>query len=337
MSLLRTLSRLCVYRSGQPVHLAFKTHADLQAKLSKFQLRSLPVICCSTLAPSNDISVQYKHGRPILELPLPSRQEKCLFFLRPVLWTVSDFIHEIQKEDPGVSTASVLTKDGVNVSSSTPMEALLNKDFQLCLNNITYNILAAPAESTTPDEHVKGVVDVKNMVHMLHTALHLPEHHLRNEKLLLHKLDILKHELMPLEQMKLQLDMRAERNSSQALWVGLALLSVQGGALAWLTWWVYSWDIMEPVTYFITYSTSIGIYAYYVLTKQDYVYPDVKDRQYLHYFYKGVQKQQFNVQKYNMLKDKLALLEEDLRRLRNPNQLQLPVEQIQTDRHAALP
>lgn len=68
--------------------------------------------------------------------------------------------------------------------------------------------------------------------------------------------------------MKADLDKRAEHSSSRAVWVGLALLSVQGGALAWLTWWVYSWDIMEPVTYFVTYTTSMGVYAYYVLTKQ---------------------------------------------------------------------
>lgn len=68
--------------------------------------------------------------------------------------------------------------------------------------------------------------------------------------------------------MKAQLSRTAEFHSSRALWVGLALLSVQGGALAWLTWWVYSWDVMEPVTYFITYATSMGAFSYYVLTKQ---------------------------------------------------------------------
>lgn len=74
--------------------------------------------------------------------------------------------------------------------------------------------------------------------------------------------------LLPAVQVKAQLSHTAESHSSRALWVGLALLSVQGGALAWLTWWVYSWDVMEPVTYFITYATSMGAFAYYVLTKQ---------------------------------------------------------------------
>ncbi|XP_060729020.1 calcium uniporter protein, mitochondrial-like [Tachysurus vachellii] len=137
--------------------------------------------------------------------------------------------------------------------------------------------------------------------------------------------------------MRAHLDRKAEHSSLRAVWAGLALLTVQGGALAWLTWWVYSWDIMEPVTYFITYGTSMGVYAYYVLTKQDYVYPDAKDRQFLHYFYNGVKKQKFNVEKYNTLKDELASVEKDLRRLRNPNRLQLPVEQIEPNSHAALP
>lgn len=45
-------------------------------------------------------------------------------------------------------------------------------------------------------------------------------------------------------------------------------MGVQFGILARLTWWEYSWDIMEPVTYFVTYGTAMATYAYYVLTKQ---------------------------------------------------------------------
>jgi hypothetical protein len=32
---------------------------------------------------------------------------------------------------------------------------------------------------------------------------------------------------------------------------------------------------MEPVTYFVTYGTGIAAYAYFVLTKQEYLFNDV--------------------------------------------------------------
>lgn len=68
--------------------------------------------------------------------------------------------------------------------------------------------------------------------------------------------------------MKARIMDSADAKTSRLLWIGLALMSTQGGALAWLTWWVYSWDIMEPVTYFITYGSAMAFYAYFVLTKQ---------------------------------------------------------------------
>lgn len=48
----------------------------------------------------------------------------------------------------------------------------------------------------------------------------------------------------------------------------MAYMATQFGILARLTWWEYSWDIMEPVTYFITYGTAMAMYAYFVLTRQ---------------------------------------------------------------------
>uniref|UniRef100_A0A8C6WPX9 Calcium uniporter protein n=1 Tax=Neogobius melanostomus TaxID=47308 RepID=A0A8C6WPX9_9GOBI len=282
---------------------------------------------CSTASPSSDVSLKYKYNRLVLEVPLPSRNEKCAFFVRPMLMNVGDLIIDLQKEDPGV-LASVLSKNGERVANGTVIETLLDKGFKLVINDTVHDV-HPPENVAISSEHAMDVEDMKHMVHLLHTALNLPEHHLLKERQLMEKVDSLRQELSPLEKIKADVSRKAEFHSSKVLWGGLAFLSVQGGALAWLTWWVYAWDVMEPITYFITCATSMGAFAYYVLTKQDYIYPDAKDRRFLHYFYKGASKAQFNVKQYNRLKEEMTQVEDDLRRLRNPTKLQLPLEQIQ--------
>ncbi|XP_049576673.1 calcium uniporter protein, mitochondrial [Syngnathus scovelli] len=310
-------------------HPALKAHRPVICLHKVPLLGACQAVFCSTRPPPTEALLMYKHGRLALEVPLTCRSETCLFFLQPMLMTVGNLISELQREDPG-ATATVLSKDGERVAYTTLIEALLiDKHFKLVINNTVHNV-HAPEKVCKSSEHALQLDDMKNVVHLLHTALHLPEHQLLQERQLLERLDSLKQELSPLEKMKAQLSHTAEMQTSRAVWTGLALLSVQGGALAWLTWWVYSWDVMEPVTYFVTYATSMGAFAYYVLTKEDYVYPGAKDRQFLQYFYKGASKKKFNVEKYNELKDELSQVEDDLKRLRNPTQLQLPIEQIQS-------
>lgn len=60
----------------------------------------------------------------------------------------------------------------------------------------------------------------------------------------------------------------AERKTTTVAYALLFLMGFQFGFLARLTWWEYSWDIMEPVTYFVTYGTAVLAYAYYVVTRQ---------------------------------------------------------------------
>ncbi|XP_075947454.1 calcium uniporter regulatory subunit MCUb, mitochondrial-like [Anarhichas minor] len=316
--------------SIQPLRCGLKTTRPLpflhQVQKRPSVLGDCRALFYSTLAPSSDVSLRYKYGRLVLEVPLPSRQEKCLFFLRPMLMSVGDLVADLHREDPGATT-SVFSKDGEPISNTMLIDALLDKDFQLVINDAVHNVCAPEKVGTS--EHALELKDMKHVVHLLHTALHLPEHHLLKERQLLERLDNLKQELSPLEKMRAQLSHTADFRSSRVIWTGMALLSVQGGALTWLTWWVYSWDVMEPVTYFITYATSIGVFTYYVLTKQDYLYPDAKDRQFLRYFYKAASQNNFNVEKYNELKDEMAEVEEDLRRLRYPTEFQLPLEQLQ--------
>ncbi|XP_029452453.1 calcium uniporter regulatory subunit MCUb, mitochondrial isoform X2 [Rhinatrema bivittatum] len=290
-------------------------------------LRFRIAILYGTLVPPSEVTVHFRHGRPVITLMLPSWKERCQFVVKPMLMTVGSFLQDLQKEDKGIDSAMICTTEGTRVSADTLMDVLLRNDFRLVINNITYDV-QPPPRAEISSEHVTEMDDIKSLVHSLYATLHLEDHQLQKERQLLQKLDSLKEELQPLEHVKAGLVRTADAKSTRLLWVGLALMSTQGGALAWLTWWVYSWDIMEPVTYFITYGSAMAFYAYFVLTRQDYVYPDVKDRQFLHYFYRKARKQHFDVDRYNKLKEDLAEAEENLRRLRDPLQLRLPIQQI---------
>lgn len=320
----RSSSSLALSRTPSVIHTVLSSRAPSRQWCWTGSLS--PVLYYSTLPTSAGLSVQYKHGRPVLLLPLPSRQEHCQFQLRPMLMSVGDFLSDVQKEDPGVTSAAVLTSDGQKVSYTTSLDTVLKQDFQLQLNDTVYTIHSSGTES---HEHVTVMGDMKEVVLMLHTALHLPEHQLHTHTHLRQRRDTLTQELGPLEEVRAQIAMEAESHVTRVKWAGLAFLSLQGGFLAYLTWFVFAWDVMEPVTYFITYATSIGFFAYYVLTKQDLVFPDAKDRQFLNFFHKRAEKKNFSVHQYNLLKKQLAMVESDLRRLRNPIELKLPVDQIQ--------
>ncbi|XP_009695766.1 PREDICTED: mitochondrial calcium uniporter regulatory subunit MCUb, partial [Cariama cristata] len=218
----------------------------------------------SMRVPSDEVTINYRHGLPVITLTLPTRSERCRFTVKPMVTTVGQ---DVQREDKGIERAEVFATDGSKVSDATLMEVLLMNDFKLVINKTAYSV-SPPVKDKLSSEHATEMEDIKSLVHRLFVALHLENHQIRKERELLQKLDHLKEELLPLEQMKARITDSADAKTSRLLWVGLALMSTQGGALAWLTWWVYSWDIMEPVTYFITYGSAMAFYAYFVLTKQ---------------------------------------------------------------------
>lgn len=91
---------------------------------------------------------------------------------------------------------------------------------------------------------------------------------LEKERYLVQELEKLQLELKPLEDLKTEIDRRSAQRTTAVVWGGLGFMAFQFGLLARLTWWEYSWDIMEPVTYFVGYGTAMAAYAYFVLTRQ---------------------------------------------------------------------
>ena len=90
-SLLVTIIRLFTWQF-------YTTSVDVHTSCEKCKLRFV-----------TDLSLKYKYGRLVLEVPLPSRNEQCLFFLKPMVMSVGDLIEDLQREDSGANV-SVFSK-----------------------------------------------------------------------------------------------------------------------------------------------------------------------------------------------------------------------------------
>ncbi|XP_055026504.1 calcium uniporter protein, mitochondrial [Misgurnus anguillicaudatus] len=287
-------------------------------------------LLCSSVA-TEDITVVYQNGLPVISVRLPSRRERCQFTLKPLSDTVGVFLQQLQAEDRGIDRVAIYSEDGARIASSTGVDILLLDNFKLVINDTTH-LVQPPSRDLLPHEEADRLNDVKFLVQQLYTTLRIEDHQLNKERELVGRLEDLNSQLRPLEKVKEELSRKAERRTTWVLWGGMAYMATQFGILARLTWWEYSWDIMEPVTYFITYGTAMAMYAYFVLTRQEYIYPDARDRQYLLFFHKGAKRTRFDIEKYNKLKDAIAEAELDLKRLRDPLQMHLPLQQIDTSK-----
>lgn len=263
------------------------------------------------------------NGLPQITLPLPSRNEMCVFSLKPVSNNVGDFIEMLKCEDRGIDSVYVRNTAGIRIASGTSIQTLFDEEFELHINNNRYRILP-PKLETLSSEELRKISDVKYLISELYEALNIQEFQLQKETELQKELEDLQAELRPLEVQKEELREWAEKRTQMLTWIGLGMMSVQFGVLARLTWWEYSWDIMEPVTYFVTYGTGIVAYAYFVLTKQEYLFNDVAKRQWLISFHKKADKHRWDVDRYNRLQQGVNNIQADLRRLRSPLQTLKP-------------
>jgi len=262
-------------------------------------------------------SCEYRNGFVVVTLPLPSRNEDCEFTLRPISNQVKDLVNNVYDEDKGIDRIAVHSMNGKKISNSTPIEILMQQDFKMTINDDIYDIIPPKVENISV-----GVQDqlssTKNLISQLYTDVNVQEYKENREKAIQTYLENLQNELSPLEQQKALIDENAAKRTNFLVWAGLGFMGLQFGFLARLTWWEYSWDIMEPVTYFVTYFSSMVFYTYFVLTRQDANYPEVRNRSHLLSFYRESDKNKFDVANYNAKKDLAAKLEHELKLLKSP-------------------
>ncbi|KAL6967868.1 hypothetical protein U1Q18_033678 [Sarracenia purpurea var. burkii] len=107
-----------------------------------------------------------------------------------------------------------------------------------------------------------------------------------------------KDELKRLQEKKKEIDMLAHKHVRRILWSGLGFLVVQVGLFFRLTFWEFSWDIMEPITFFTTTTGIIIGYAYFMFTSRDPTYQDLMQRLFLSRQRQLMKKHDFDVSRF---------------------------------------
>ncbi|KAF7261639.1 hypothetical protein EG68_01104 [Paragonimus skrjabini miyazakii] len=281
----------------------------------------------TTVTSTEPVRVKLENGLPQFYIPLPSRREICMFTVKPLQHTVGDLASFIMAEDHGVDHVAFINKSGNRIAKSNSVADLLGSDFQIVINEDRFNVDSSAIVSRFDASGSQQLADVRMLITRLATTINVDEFQLKQQRELERRIEDVCSHLQSLEEKKSQLSMDAARRTRMLTWLGLGAMGLQFGLLARLTWWEYSWDIMEPVTYFVGYGTSMALYAYYVVTRQSYEFPQVFNREYLKRFYKVADKNEFDVNRYNDLREQLAQLKSELCRLRDPLLCNLPLQQ----------
>lgn len=87
-----------------------------------------------------------------------------------------------------------------------------------------------------------------------------------------------KQELERLQKEKEEIDRIAHRHVRRVLWSGLGCLSVLTAVFFRLTFWEFSWDVMEPIAFFGTTGGLLIGYMYFLVTSRDPTYQDFMER-----------------------------------------------------------
>ncbi|KAJ6761801.1 CALCIUM UNIPORTER PROTEIN MITOCHONDRIAL [Salix koriyanagi] len=82
-------------------------------------------------------------------------------------------------------------------------------------------------------------------------------------------------ELKILQEKKEEIDVLAHKQVRRILYSGLCLAFIQVGLFFRLTFWEFSWDVMEPVAFFGTAGSVVIGYAYFLITARDPTYQDL--------------------------------------------------------------
>ncbi|KAK7321442.1 hypothetical protein VNO77_32092 [Canavalia gladiata] len=116
--------------------------------------------------------------------------------------------------------------------------------------------------------------------------------------------DPMREELKKLQGKKEEIDMLAHKQVRRILWSGLGFGLTTVGLFFRLTFWEFSWDVMEPIAFFTTTTGLVIGYAYFLFTSRDPTYQDFMKRLFLSRQRKLHKRYKFDVQRFKELQCK---------------------------------
>lgn len=111
-----------------------------------------------------------------------------------------------------------------------------------------------------------------------------------------------KKELQEMERQKMGIDKEAELMARRDLWCGLGIFTAEILVLLRLTFWELSWDVMEPICFFVTSINFIASYSFFLRTAKEPSFEAVFHRRFLVNQKRLMKRRNFDVGRYNQLR-----------------------------------
>ncbi|XP_076959877.1 calcium uniporter protein 3, mitochondrial-like [Bidens hawaiensis] len=109
-------------------------------------------------------------------------------------------------------------------------------------------------------------------------------------------------ELEEMEQWKSAIDTRARNMVQRELWGGLAYLIVQTSVFMRLTFWELSWDVMEPICFYVTSMYFMAGYTFFLRTSKEPSFEGFYQSRFSSKQMKLMKREGFDVEKYKELR-----------------------------------
>ncbi|KAI3962652.1 hypothetical protein MKW92_043688 [Papaver armeniacum] len=114
--------------------------------------------------------------------------------------------------------------------------------------------------------------------------------------------DARKKELDTMEKEKAQIDARAEALVRRELWVGLAFFTAQTAAFLRLTFWELSWDVMEPICFYVTSMYFVAGYTFFLRTSKEPTFQGFFESRFTCKQQQLMKMKNFDIERFNELK-----------------------------------